>query len=187
MSLTKCTHLLLLAAVAVVHLGPTRSEPAALSLKLTAASATIRVGETPNISAEIKHAGGEPALLVAPGDGSERGLRSPLVKWIVEPVPGEGQADGVLRTVMPCGNINSLRPDEVFELKAGETRRLSGWDGSMFVKPGKYVVRYEYENRPAMEWGGIVLGTHDEGAMARVRQSHACKLTSAELILTVSE
>jgi hypothetical protein len=178
----------LIAAVAAVHLGPTRSEPAAaLSLKLTAAAAAIRVGETPDISAEIRNAGGEPALLVAPGDGSERGLRSPLAKWVIEPVPGEGRADGVLRTAMPCGNINALRPDQVFELKPGETRRFSGWDGSTFVKPGKYVVRYEYENRPNMEWAGIVLGEHDGGAMARVRQSLACKLTSGELILTVGE
>jgi len=56
-----------------------------------------------------------------------------------------------------------------------------------FPKPGKYRVRFEYENRPWMEWAGIPFGRHDEEEMQRVRQSTACKLSSNEVIFTVGE
>jgi hypothetical protein len=143
--------------------------------------------EQPKVNIVITNGGREPVVLVRPGDGSDRDLRTPLVKWLVEPVPGEGEPEAILRAVMPCGNINALRPDEVFTLAPGgsESFRTHLW--ATFSKPGKYRVRYEYENRPSMEWGGIVLGTHDEGTMRRVRESTACKLTSGEVIFTVTE
>ena len=126
-------------------------------------------------------------MLVRPGDGSDRGLRTPLVKWHVEAMPGEGDPEAILKAVMPCDNISPLRPDEVFTLMPGEAETFRTHVGAAFSKPGKYRVRYEYENRPSMEWGGILNGEHDEGAMRRVRESTACKLTSDEVIFTVTE
>ena len=90
--------------------------------------------------------------------------------------------------------INRLVPGEVFTLRPGETKNLWLWReiGSSlltepFPKPGKYRVRFEYENRPWMEWAGIPFGRHDEEEMQRVRQSTACKLSSNEVIFTVGE
>lgn len=162
-------------------------EPAGLSLELSAGATTVRVMEQPKVNIVITNGGREPVVLVRPGDGSDRELRTPLVKWLVEPVPGEGDPAGILRSVMECGNINALRPDEVFTLAPGKSETFNTYVWATFSKPGKYRVRYEYENRPSMEWGGIVLGKHDEGAMRRVRQSTACKLTSGEVIFTVTE
>jgi hypothetical protein len=162
-------------------------EPAGLSLKLSAEATTVRVMEQPKVNIVITNGGREPVALVRPGDGSDRELRTPLVKWLVEPVPGEGDPAGILRAVMDCGNINALRPGEVFTLGPGESESFRTHVWATFSKPGKYRVRYEYEDRPSMEWGGIVLGAHDEGAMRRVRESTACKLTSGEVIFTVIE
>jgi hypothetical protein len=143
--------------------------------------------EQPKVDVVIVNRGREPVVLVRPGDGSDRELRTPLVKWLVEPVAGEGDPAGILRAVMNCGNINALRPGEVFTLVPGESETFRTHVWATFSKPGKYRVRYEYENRPTMEWGGIVLGAHDEEAMRRVRESTACKLTSNEVIFTVTE
>lgn len=158
-----------------------------LILKLTAEVTTVRVMEQPKVSITI-NVGREPAVLVRPGDGSDRGLRTPLVSWIVEPVPGEGDPEGILRAVLPCGNINPVGPDAVFTLGPGDSETFSTRVWAAFSKPGKYRVRYEYENRPAMEWGGIPLGRgHDEETLRRIRESTACKLKSNEVIFNVTE
>jgi hypothetical protein len=167
--------------------GTISEESAGLSLKLSAEVTTVRVMEQPKVNIVIHNGGRKPVVLVRPGDGSDRDLRTPLVKWLVEPVPGEGDPTGIIRVVMPDGNINALRPDEVFTLAPGESETFGTYVWATFSKPGKYRVRYEYENRPLMEWGGIVLGEHDEGAMRRVRASTACKLRSGEVIFTVVE
>lgn len=162
-------------------------ESPSLSLKLSAEATTVRVMEQPKVYIVITNGGRESVVLVRPGDGSDRELRTPLVKWLVEPIPGEGDSEGIVRAVMLCGNINALRPDEVFTLAPGESETFRTPVWAVFSKPGKYRVRYEYENRPLMEWGGIVLGEHSEAAMRRVRESTACKLTSDEVIFTVTE
>lgn len=158
-----------------------------LSVKLSAESTTLHVMETPKVHITITNGGREPVVLVRPGDGSKRDLRTPLVRWFVGPVPGKGHPEGILLSVMPCDNIAPLRPEEVFTLAPGESETFSTYAWATFSKPGKYRMRYEYENRPAMEWGGIVNGGHDEATMRRVRESTACKLTSNEVIFTVTK
>lgn len=158
-----------------------------LSLKLSTEATTVHAMEQPKVSIVIHNGGRKPVVLVRPGDGSDRNLRTPLVNWLVEPVPGEGDPTGIIRVVMPDGNINALRPDEVFTLAPGESETFRTYVWTTFSKPGKYRVQYEYENRPSMEWGGIVLGEHDGGAMQRIRASTACKLTSNEVVFTVVE
>jgi hypothetical protein len=159
-----------------------------LSLNLSVEATTIRVFEQPKVSIRITNRGREPVLLVRPGDGSERGLRTPLVRWLAEPVPGEGDPGAILRAVLPCNNINAVGPDAVFTLAPGGSETFHARVGVGFSKPGKYRVRYEYENQPAMEWGGIPLGGgHDEATLRRIRDSTACKLTSDEVIFTVTE
>ena len=180
--------LLLLACLSGVPPARTASrDSSGLSLKLSAEAITVRVMEQPKVSIRITNRGRETVVLVRPGDGSDRGLRTPLVKWLVEPVPDEGDPDAILRAVMPCGNINPVRPDAVFTLAPGESETFSTHVWAAFSKPGKYRVRYEYENRPAMERGGIPLGAHDEATLRRIRESTACKLTSDEVIFTVTE
>jgi len=171
----------------VLPIEPSSQEHRALSLKLSAEAASLRVMEQPQVNITISNQGRDPVVLVRPGDGSDRELRTPLTTWLVEPVPGEGDPEAILRSIMNCGNINALRPDEIFSIAPGESATFRTNVPAVFSKPGKYRVRYMYENRPLMEWKGIVLGQHDEGAMRRVRESTACKLTSDELVFIVSE
>jgi len=174
-----------LLSVPAVEISP--QEATGLSLTVSAEATSIHVMEHPKVSIVITNRGREPVVLVRPGDGSDRDLRTPLIKWVVEPVPGEGESDGILKAVMFCGNINALRPDEVFTLASGQSETFRTNVSVAFSKAGKYRVRYEYENRPSMEWGGIVLGEHDEGTMRRVRESTACTLTSKEIVFTVTD
>jgi len=170
-----------------IPVGTFSQELPALSVELKAETTSISVMEQPKVNVIISNRGSDPVVLVRPGDGSDRELRTPLTRWLIEPVPGEGDAEGILRTVMNCGNINALRREEVFTLAPGQSENLPMSVWAVFSKPGKYRVRFEYENRPSMEWGGIVLGQHHEGTMLRVRKSTACKLTSNEVIFVVTE
>ncbi|HLL76110.1 MAG TPA: hypothetical protein VK421_12700 [Pyrinomonadaceae bacterium] len=181
--------LLLAACLSDMPVARTAARDAAgLSLKLSAEATTVRVMEQPKVSIRIANGGRDPVVLVRPSDGSDRGLRTPLVRWLVEPVPGEGDPEAIVRAVMPCDNINPVGPDAVFTLAPGESETFSTYVWAAFSKPGKYRVRYEYENRPAMEWGGIPLGGgHDEATLRRIRESTACKLASDEVIFTVTE
>ena len=190
---TRCITILLLLAGCLSSALPVEPSslssqaPRGLSLKLSVESASLRVMEQPKVKITISNQGRDPVVLVRPGDGSDREMRSPLTKWLVEPLPGEGDPKGILQVIMDCGNINALRPDEIFTIAPGETEtfRTNVW--AVFSKPGKYRVRYVYENRPSMEWKGIVLGQHDEEAMRRVRESTSCKLISNEVVFIVSE
>jgi hypothetical protein len=61
--------------------------------------------EEPIVNIVITNRSQRPVVLVKPGDESERDLRTPLTKWLVEPVAGE--ADGIIRSALLCGNINA--------------------------------------------------------------------------------
>lgn len=161
-----------------------------LALRLSAESTSLRVGERPSVRVTITNNGGDAVTLVHPGDGSDVGWRTPHVAWSViganseaehrpEPAPHSG--------TRMCGNINSLKPDELFYLAPGETKELKGWASlEPFGEPGVYRVVYLYANRPALEWKGIPLGEHDESTMWFVRRSTQCTLSSNELVFSVS-
>src|SRR5262249_657707 len=66
----------------------------------------------PRSSAEVVNRPGREITLVKPGDGSDCGWRTPVITWTVEGVKPRG--------VLRCGNVNPLRPNEVFTLKPGQ-------------------------------------------------------------------
>jgi hypothetical protein len=128
----------------------------------------------------IRNRGSGPVVLVMPGDGSEDGRRTPIVKWQVELVGSLYKPPKVGR----CGNINALVPDEVFELKPGESRLLPHWIPPVWVtQSGTYRLRLVYQNDPSLKWSGIPLGEHDRKAMLRVRGSTDCVAVSNEVVI----
>ena len=157
-----------------------------LTLTLVPETPILGVGETTAIKFHITNNGNETVTLVNPGDGSEVGWRTPILRWWViedgniteHPTEFEGTR---------CGNIQALKWNEVFTVAPGETKVIdkSLWL-SPFRKPGTYRVKFFYDNRPSMQWGGIELGTHNPIAMWRVRNSTECTLTSNEVIFTVN-
>jgi hypothetical protein len=180
----------ILMATGLVHLssGPeiTSSD---LSLQLSADNTSPRVGERPIVHVVVTNIGDHTVTLVQPGDGSENGWRTPIIAWSVLE-----ESSGAKHPVAPtpdagprmCGNINALRPEEVFDLARGETKELKDWISlEPFKMPGVYRVVFLYANRPLLEWKGIPLGEHDRTAMGLIRRSTEATLSSNELVFSV--
>jgi hypothetical protein len=150
--------------------GPSAPKPipnAKLRIELSTDSRPISPGGIPDLNAVLINDGPEAAVIVLPGDGSVRGLRSPIVRWN-PPMVSAG-----------CGNIDRLMRSELVTLEAGDRIHLSraiGWPE--LSKPGKQMVSLELENVPGLVWRGIPLGEHDPVAMEMVRNSMPFKVVS---------
>lgn len=130
------------------------------------------------IRAFLRNSGVSVLTLIDAGDGSGAGRRTPILSWVPESAGA--------RWGWECGNINALRPSEVFDLGPGESREIDlGWGPALTGQPGVYEVRLRYENAPDLEWSGIPLGQHDEEAMRRVRRSSRCVVLSNSVVVTV--
>ena len=142
---------------------------------------------------EIKNVGRAPVTLVMPGDGSGIGWRTPLIWWSILPVDSDSvhsDSPPPPPKVVECGNTNPLRPEEVFTLQPGETKRLNDW--SQFpihdFKPGKHRAKFYYRNVPDLKWSGLPLfDGHDEKAMALVKSSTPISLASNEAQVEITD
>jgi hypothetical protein len=160
-----------------------------LTLQLSADNASLRVGERPIVHVVVTNIGDHTVTLVQPGDGSENGWRTPVIAWsVIE------ESSGAKHPVAPmpdagsrmCGNINALRPKEVFDLARGETKELKDWISlAPFKMRGVYRVVFLYANRLLLEWKAIPLGEHDRTAMGLIRRSTEATLLSNELVFSV--
>lgn len=157
--------------------------PGQLELRISTEKLSLNVGELPHLKTSITNRGDRSVLLVQPGDGSESAMRTPIIGWSIvsldeqNPFKPKGQAR--------CGNVNSLRTDEIFELRPGETKELIGvFSISPFRSPGTYEVRLKYQNDPTHQWSPLA-GAPDPAAFEQLRQTTRCTLESNELTLTV--
>ena len=175
-----------------------------LRLRISAARTALKPGQTPDIRVTITNLGKKTATLVQPGDGSDVGWRTPLFAWSIlaqshsdgkpyRVLSGDPKATDKSRHLsepMPekgarCGNINRLKPDEVFDLAPGQTKEIHARLLFNLAFPGMtYRLIFLYKNVPALKWQGIPLGTHDPKAMERVRNSTPCSLVSNELVFS---
>lgn len=131
------------------------------------------------LEVELVNVSDRAVTLVMPGDGSSVAWRTPILRWSVSPAPETPQ-------MVRCGNINHLRPGEVFTLAPGERRRLREWVPPVFgVTSGTYTLRLSYINDPALKWRGVELGPHDPAEMQRVRASTPCRVVSNDLQIAV--
>lgn len=131
------------------------------------------------VKATVTNVGDLVVTLVQPGDGSGENRRTPSVAWVVDQevqAPGRGG----------CGNINSLRSEEVFDLFPGQALALSEWIPPLQLRrPGTYEIQLLYRNDPSREMDGIPLGQHDADALERMKRSTVCELKSNPVRLTV--
>jgi hypothetical protein len=133
---------------------------AKLRIELSTDSRPISPGGIPHLNAVLINDGPEAVVIVLPGDGSDHGLRTPIVRW-TPPMSVGG-----------CGNINPLKRSQVVTLEAGygiALGRAIGWPSP--TERGRYKVSLELENAPDLVWRGIALGEHDPVAMEMVRNS----------------
>ena len=139
-----------------------------LRIELVTETPVLSSGMSPLFVAHLVNDAAESITIVLPGDGSECGMRTPIVRW--NPPRLEGRR---------CGNINALKADEIVTLGAGERIRLKGWIQRPTLKePGTHKVSLELENVPELEWRGEPLGQHSISAMERVRRTSAFKAVS---------
>jgi len=88
-----------------------------LLLRVEPPIARVRPGDCcPPFSATISNRGQRVLTLVLPGDGSNGGDRTPIVRWEYGPA--------VVRSSKVCGNYRPLQPGEVFTLHPGTCQAL---------------------------------------------------------------
>lgn len=126
----------------------------------------------PKLTAALINRGKAPVTLVLPGDGSESGWRTPVLTWRVDGAVPKAEFGR-------CGNVNALRPGEVFVLRPGERKELGSWIGQpASLTPGKHRLTLEYANVPGLKWKGVPLGKHDAETMKRVQTSTPVRTVS---------
>jgi hypothetical protein len=156
------------------------NNPEGLRLAISAPKTTVKENEGMDWSAEIINEGSQEVILVQPGDGSQSAMRTPIIQWNDDQAPPKLQE-------RECGNINDLRPNEVFSLKPGQRAKVGpGWIGQPWlVGPGKHRVSMRYANLPNLRWTGFPFLGHDEPTMAKVKLSTPVNLVSNEIEITV--
>ncbi len=165
-----------------------------LSLEVKIKKTTVRAGEMILASsATLIHRGPETISLVMPGDGSDCDWRQPFVVWSVLDA-GERSAkhpDRPQPSNLPrCGNVNSLRADEVFVLKKGAKKVLSDWLAPFRIdEPGRYRVRLVYLNEPERKAlrSGLPLGEPTPEILAAFKATTPLRVMSNEIVITVTE
>ena len=138
------------------------------------------------LNAALKNNDNRTVRLVLPGDGSESGWRTPIIKWKIQEL-NTGRI--YFASKFPgCGNINALKWGEVFHLSPNETRDFTRhfFDPILF-QPGDYKISLVYINKPTLAWGGVPLGFHNSIEMLFVRYSTECEVTSNEIIISVAK
>ncbi|HTV02249.1 MAG TPA: hypothetical protein VMF13_17000 [Luteitalea sp.] len=179
--------LLLALFAGAVHAQPTQVPACGVELRIRSTESAVRAQGNAVyfhrvLVAEMVNMTDVPVRLVQPGDGSGVGWRTPMLQWEVTTTGGH---TGLQPPPRSCGNINPLRPGEVFELLPGDAVRLNAWVPPVHVEPGTYHLRLSYINDPAMTWQGLELAPHDPGEMQRVRETTWCRVASNDIILTV--
>src|SRR5215203_52009 len=76
-----------------------------IAVEVKTTTPTVKKGEHPKFMIEVVNRHNRDVTLVKPGDGSEAGWRTPVVKWLLE----DCKPIGVAR----CGNVNPHRQEEV--------------------------------------------------------------------------
>jgi hypothetical protein len=154
-----------------------------LRIDLRAGKTVVKPGESPEWRAFLVNDGSAPVTVVLPGDGSNCGWRTPVVRWR----SGDDPADPLL-VGGRCGNINSLRPEEVIDLAPGQRVELTEW--MHWPTPGgvrTHRIWVELENIPDLRWQGVTFRDHDPVAMQRIRQSPSFKAVSNVVAVEVRE
>lgn len=135
----------------------------------------------------ITNRGDNNITLVDPGSGDSLShWRTPCVTWSWLSVASEETHSAAPLQLPRCGNIDPLRPDEVFVLKPGASKVFTQTAPNIRqMEPGTYRVAYFYANIPDFDWQGVPLGPHDEEAMRRVKASNPVLLVSNEVTITL--
>ena len=158
--------------------------PCAVRLSIEPNASRISADDWLEVTATLDNAGSAEVVLVEPGDGSEVGWRTPVVRWSARRVE-RGQARiAALEPEARCGLMNGPNPAvEVFVLAPGRSRRLQMPLVAPRFAPGLYEVALTYDNNPRMAFHGTA---PDDPALRPYRGSTPCRITSNTLRVEVT-
>lgn len=137
--------------------------------------ATPSTGGPPTFSVTLTNKGSRPVHLVAPGDGSDAAMRTPILRFIAT----SGGKPAEPRPAARCGLTNAMESSEVFTLVPGASREMNDWIGQPYVKPGTYDVKLRFRNDPSL----VRNATPDVGKL--VAATDACDVTSNAIKVTL--
>jgi len=160
-----------------------------LELKLSFPTTQVKAGASLKAKVTIKNHGYETVHLVTPGEGSDYGLRTPMVGFSSIRISGKKESSNAtpLENYVRCRNINSIKENEIFALKPKETEELGNYTGYIRIeKPGTYRIRYYYQNIPDMNLAGIPISRPFYRITEKIKESAAVKLVSNEVMIEVT-
>ncbi len=157
---------------------PSGSSVANLVLELRAEKSEYHVGESFSFRAELVNSGSDPVTVVRPGDGSEYGWRTPIVRWTAAP-----------RQMLRCGNIDPVLPRELVVLQPQQRIALDWLGAPVFGEAGTCTVSLELEHDPKVNRprGTIVGGQDDEATVKRIRRLPPYRVKSNTVQVLVRE
>jgi hypothetical protein len=124
------------------------------------------------IRLRLTNEGSRPMTIVAPGDGSVLGLRTPVLEWTV--TTEDGQTNFPQEPGIICDTINAVQWGELVELEPGESVTFDDWLGfPRFPGAGTYLVSLRYTNDPRGAFEAM-----DESSLEIVRASTPCSAVS---------
>jgi len=130
--------------------------------------------------ATLTNHGATRMLVLAPGDGSDYGWRTPRLDWQIEPLDG---AEFMLGGRARCGNMNPLQPEELLVIEPGASASFDAFLNPPWVDLEQYHVSVRYTNDPAIVWKGGELGPHHPSAFEAVKRSTACTVQSNRVLV----
>ena len=131
---------------------------------------------TSRFAVTLTNKGKKPVTLVVPGDGSDAGMRTPILSWIATTGGKSAEPRGVGR----CGLTNAMEATEVFTLAPGASREMHEWLGEPNVNPGTYDVKLRFRNDPK------VVRNASPDVTKLVAGTDACDVTSNTIKVTVA-
>jgi len=172
---------LFLAPSALLTASPPVVFPCGVRLSISAKALRISADDWLETTATLENVGTTEVVLVEPGDGSEAGWRTPVIRWSVRRIAtGRATAATTLEPEGRCGLMNGPNPAaEVFVLAPGRSRRLRmPLVAPRLGPPGLYEVTLTYDNEPRIAFRGT---SPDDRAVRHYRKSTACLVTSNAL------
>jgi hypothetical protein len=157
-----------------------RPDPATgVALELRPLEVVASPGGRFELTATLVNNGDREVTLVEPGDGSESGWRTPIVRWSSDP----------WRLPPRCGNFNRPTASDVFMLRPGERRVLNPWVfcGLQWLRPGRHKVSVRYQNIPDLEEAGSWLKENELLDLQRVKESARVSIISNSVVIVVEE
>jgi len=156
----------------------------AVRLSIEAKALRIPADAWLEVTVTLENTGSTEVVLVEPGDGSESGWRTPVLRWSALRME-RGARAVALKPEPRCGLMNGPQPrSEVFVLAPGRSRRLQmPLFPPRLGRPGLYEVTLSYDNDPSMAFHGTA---PDDPALRPYQKSTACRITSQPLRVEVT-